>query len=784
MARKFVSPGVFTQELDQSYLAQGVAAIGACVVGRTIKGPAFVPTVVNGWPDFVTKFGDVDPTLQLPYAAKNYLKNAEALTVVRVLGNRDGKTGDAASNGSSVNVLAVTGTLSSSAGLSNDRVLAFVHVPTDFSYHMSGTANGSEFAFSFSSGTTTYAGTASFLATADNYIGKVFNYDPTKSTTYGHYLYKNFTWAHKGLITSGDAFGVKIAGGTNFVAASVDGTTSFDRDYSTAVSPTIRSQPFGTTVYDLFYFESLSAGEASNTDVKVSIANIMPSINSAVTKYGTFDVIVRQFSDLDNKMVQLETFTNCNLDPSSENYILRRIGDQKRVWDSTNRKNTISGLYKNSSKYIRVEMGSSDYDETALPWGHSSYPENTCASGVICDVPYVANNLDSSNNVEPGNIWGLNFGADGISDRLKATATLASGALQLGSVFSLTHVSSSTTSDNVNYCVYNTSYSGTMPADASGAGLVAPARNGFTLGFYGGFDGWDLTDADPYLAPCAVISQKAAIDSVANPDEIDMNLLVVPGVTTTSVIDYGRQICNERGDVMMIIDIPGSSVTEAVGQLNNRAIDDNYAAAYYPDLRYADNTNNVIVQVKPSVAMLGAYAYNDRVKAAYFAPAGLNRGGLSQFGIVDATDRLTFQDRNDLYDARINPIATFPNEGIVAFGQKTLQARPSALDRVNVRRLLIYAKKTIASAARYLLFEPNNANTWQGFINTVNPILEAVRVNQGLERFKVVMDSSVNTPDLVDRNIMTGKIFLQPTKAAEYIDLSFVITSSGVQFGE
>jgi len=151
---------------------------------------------------------------------------------------------------------------------------------------------------------------------------------------------------------------------------------------------------------------------------------------------------------------------------------------------------------------------------------------------------------------------------------------------------------------------------------------------------------------------------------------------------------------------------------------------------------------------------------------------------------VDVADRLTYAERSDLYENRINPIASFPVEGIVVFGQKTLQVKPSALDRVNVRRLLIYAKKLIASAAKYLLFEPNNTNNWQRFLNTVNPILDKIRQDQGIERFKVVMDSTTNTPDLIDRNISTGKIFLQPTKSTEFIDLAFIITSSGVSFEE
>ena len=776
MARKFVSPGVFTQEIDQSYLAQGVAAIGAAVIGRTKKGPAFVPTVVTDFNEFVTKFGDLDTNLQLPYAAKNYLKNGQALTVVRVLGSNDGNT--TINNGWTGNVLGITGSLSSSTGNTGSMVLAFVHVPLTVTASLSGVGSGSTFTYRFTGSFGNYAGTASFLPSSPDYVGKVFNTDPAQVNTYGHYLYKNFQWAQE-LATA------SVTSGTNFVSASFTTTASLAGNYTRSTSPYVKSQAFGSQVYSLFYFESISAGQSSNTDVKVSIANILSSSNAPVDPYGTFDVIVRQWSDTDQRMVQLETFTNCNLNPNSTDYVARRIGNQKFTWDSTNRKNTVSGQFKNVSKYIRVEMASTNYPQQALPWGHAAYPENTVSNGVIVDVPWVSNNLDNSGNVEIGNIWGLDFSKSTVSERLKymPDVTSASGTAT-GSEFSLSHVKSATL-NNVNYCVYDATYTGTTPDNANTTNsLVAAARNGFTLAMYGGFDGWDLTDADPYSAPTAVAAQKAAIDTVGNPDEVDINILCVPGVTTTSVTDYARAVCNSRADCMAIIDIAGSSVSDAVGQLNGRGIDDNYAAAYYPDLVYSDTVNNALVQVKPSVAMLGAYAYNDRVKAAYFAPAGLNRGGLAQFGIVDVKDRLTFQDRNDLYENRINPIASFPNEGIVAFGQKTLQYRPSALDRVNVRRLLIYAKKTIASAAKYLLFEPNNQNTWQRFLNTVNPILEAVRINQGLERFKVVMDSSVNTPDLIDRNIMTGKIFLQPTKAAEYIDLSFIITSSGVQFGE
>jgi tail sheath protein len=313
----------------------------------------------------------------------------------------------------------------------------------------------------------------------------------------------------------------------------------------------------------------------------------------------------------------------------------------------------------------------------------------------------------------------------------------------------------------------------------------------FGMAFRGGHDGWDPRVIDPlYLnntddeTLLGVVSLKRAIDCIANPDAFDMNVLTLPGINNLKVTDYGRTMVNNRQDAIYIMDVTGASVTEVVGQLQPRNIDDNYTACYYPDLKLNDLVNKKMVRVSPSVAVAAAYAYSDRVAQPWFAPAGLNRGGLGQFDVKDVVDRLTFDDRNTLYDNRINPIATFPDTGISVFGQKTLQIKASALDRVNVRRLLIFAKKTIASAAKYLVFEPDSPSTWDRFTKMVNPILSKIQQDQGLERFKVVMDSTTNTPDVVDRNTMVGKIFLQPTKAAEFLDLSFVITNAGVQFGQ
>jgi len=176
----------------------------------------------------------------------------------------------------------------------------------------------------------------------------------------------------------------------------------------------------------------------------------------------------------------------------------------------------------------------------------------------------------------------------------------------------------------------------------------------------------------------------------------------------------------------------------------------------------------------------GVIAYTDKVAHEWFAPAGLNRGGLTT--VLQAETRLTHEERDALYEDRVNPIASFPGQGVVVWGQKTLQARPSALDRVNVRRLLIKLKKFIASSSRYLVFEQNTSATRNRFLNIVNPFLESVQANSGLSAFKVVMDDSNNTPDVVDRNQLVGQIFIQPTRTAEFIVLDFSVLPTGAVF--
>lgn len=766
MAQKFMSAGVFTNEVDLSFLAQGVAGIGAVIVGRFPKGPANVPTFVTGLDSFAQIFGEPDYRYVSTYGAKNYLRNSTSLTVVRTLGHADGLD---TSNGYTLG--GITGIVDSG---SNGQVLAVLHhsgtvtvagVPLD--------ANN----FIVSVGSL-FAATASFLTSSANYIKKVLNTDPTKFTTYGHYLAQVFSYAKP--ITSASWTSASIAGGT----------TSFDRDFSEGVSAWVTSQPVGGQIYNLFRFKTLGHGRATNDEIKVMISNIRPSAAPLATPYGTFDVIVRKFSDTDQREVDFENFVGCNLDPTSPSYLPRVIGDHVETFDTSARKFVGEGDYANKSRYIRVELNTTDnFPQEALPWGHRGYACETWngTNRIIPDMKYTINQFDRAGNLDPNITWGISFVSGGIADRMRAFPD--SHTTTSDDDFSLAYLSSSYVNGRQIWS-YVPSLSASVSQQHSPVFSSASLYR-YNLPFQGGFDGWDLRVADPtYLANSAdetdvgVVSLKRSLDTVANPDAFDMNLLAVPGVHNVKVTDKARSIVNERGDAMYVMDITGSSVVEAIGQLKAREIDDNYTATYYPDVKINDRSVNRIFRAPPSVAVLGSLAFNDRVGQPWFAPAGLNRGGLSQFDVQDVVDRLNFRDRDDLQTNRINPIATFPDEGIVVWGQKTLQVKASALDRVNVRRLLIFAKKTIASAAKLLVFEPNNSANWQRFINAVNPILETVRQNNGLQRFKVVMDTSTNTPDLVDRNIMTGKIFLEPTKAAEFIDLSFVITNAGVSFGE
>ena len=273
--------------------------------------------------------------------------------------------------------------------------------------------------------------------------------------------------------------------------------------------------------------------------------------------------------------------------------------------------------------------------------------------------------------------------------------------------------------------------------------------------------------------------------------DVDIQLLTIPGMRHESITDYAISTVENRFDAMLIMDVEerdqfntvvtssvqSPHVSNTVTGFKNRVLDTSFAAAYFPDVTIQDPDTGGLISVPPSVVTIGAYSLNDKVGHPWFAPAGFTRGSLTT--VTTANVLLNRTNLDDLYDADINPLAKFPGKPLSVWGQKTLLANSSALDRINVRRLLIDIRRKVRNIANTLLFEPNRPETLQRFSNLVNPILQSVQDAQGVDRFKVIIDTTTTTQADVENNTIRGKIFLQPTRSVEFVALDFVVTNAG-----
>jgi hypothetical protein len=325
------------------------------------------------------------------------------------------------------------------------------------------------------------------------------------------------------------------------------------------------------------------------------------------------------------------------------------------------------------------------------------------------------------------------------------------------------------------------SYSASLPANGSGScGGSFAGATGDDIPYIGASLFGNIDTVTQGLVSNNYVT---ASNILANKDEYDYELLVTPGLIKnkhTVVADFISN-AEQRGDYFYIADLCVYNSPIGTPQSVANTMDTNYAGAYWPWVQVVSQETGRLVFVPASTIMAGVYAFNDNVSAEWFAPAGLNRGGLG--GVVQAERKLSPTNRDNLYSNKVNPIATFPNVGVTAFGQKTLQQKASALDRINVRRLLIALKRYIGNVGKTLVFEQNTTVTRNRFLSQVTPYLESVQQRQGLYAFKVVMDDSNNTPDVIDRNQLVGQIYLQPTRTAEFILLDFNVMPTGVEFG-
>tara|TARA_R110000824_G_scaffold59587_3_gene159888 strand:+ start:3635 stop:6592 length:2958 start_codon:yes stop_codon:yes gene_type:complete len=979
---KFVSPGVFINEIDNSFIPKSADAIGPMVIGRAGRGLAMQPIKVQSYSEFVQLYGDTVPgngggdifrdgNYQTPmygtYASKAFLRsNVAPLTYIRLLGQQDNnadssgyagwKTDKTPStevdeNGGAFGLFLFPSSSTSNSIVGTGSLAAIWYLDQSASIALSGAvyvpANAATSSWPAASGvgkvvlnnSTTKLFTAvisssldgdkkigfGFNDTSENFIRKRFNTNPQlaggSSATFfpaasrkRYFLgetYEQFI-RDKSLVDA-MAYGVILPLAATVIAG--DGTAGTKGPHNMkesglpsreAVAGWFIGQDIGTAAsympvdqQKLFRLKGRGHGAWMQKNLKVSIEKIRASTSTA-TQYGTFSVVLRAMNDTDSNVQVIERFDNCTLDPTSPDFVARKMGNQYTKWDSTNRSLKTYEQYPNKSKFVYVEMESDveagATDATLLPFGYYAPPNFRTVTNVsgtykdnALDARFVwyggatdllnADSLTVLSGSDENDATTTDFLVNCMSGtlvfpsaRLRLSASDGGLSNQTNAYFGMsnTRTATSTRPDKSVASMHNLLYAG-MPADPTSYGSKYPSQlsgaaafayifsldnvkkdsttgvyfylsgsrvagnsqtsgsytnlldagyNRFTAPFWGGWDGWDIYLPDPlYNNGMGVTSTsvseinsspyhtiRRAIDTVADPEFVDMNLLAVPGVTVNKLTTHMIDVCEERADALALVDlgnvyIPpaeqyysdsssriGTTPINAANNLRDRRLDSSYGTTFYPWVQTIDAGTGILVWLPPSVAMMGVLASSQAKSDVWFAPAGFNRGGLTEgaagIPINAVTERLTSKQRDTLYEARINPIASFPNTGIVVFGQKTLQERQSALDRINVRRLVIYLKKQISILSTQVLFEQNVQATWNRFKSLIEPFLANVKTNFGITDYRLILDESTTTPDLIDQNIMYAKIMIKPARAIEYIAIDFVVASTGASFDD
>ena len=654
----------------------------------------------------------------------------------------------------------------------------------------------------------------SFDRTKKNYITRVLGRDPQdgKTALFVEEIYENM---FSDYLTNNKILGINI---TNLVQYN----KSFDdykQEYQPAVTPWVVSELRGTNVLRLFRLWTISDGNAANRQFKISIRNIQPDLRE-------FDLIVRAYNDTDARPVILEAFTRCSMNPANNNYIAKRIG-------------TLDGEYASLSKYVLVEMEEESDVSDTFPAGFVGYPQrnykennNTSVQAPNIEYKKVYNAFENKRKVFLGlsNVTGIDqdfFDYKGIPD--STTINMWTGMTK---GFHMDVNASTATIDNVSIVV-NASGGTYSPVyefetgewvfqndfQLQGGPYEKVFARKFTFAPYGGFDGWDpyrsrRTNTDPYIIngtkgsvglTNGTFSPKTlsngdlgstsdyyayleAIWTFKNPESTNVNVFATPGIDTfdnTNLVEETIEMVEQdRADSIYIVTTPDTDASgdvllpEDVADQLNGQFDSNYTCTYWPWVQINDVENNVYIYLPPTRDVVRNIALTDNISFPWFAVAGVQRGDVDA---VKARVKLTLSERDTLYENRINPISTFASEGIKIWGNKTLQVKESALDRINVRRLLLQARKLISAVAIRLLFEQNDDIVRNQFLSLVNPILDNIRSERGLTDFRVVLDV---TPESIDRNELCGRIFLKPTRSLEFICVEFNVVPTGASFDD
>jgi len=845
MAIQLNSPGVFTREIDNTRNLNNIPAEpGPAVVGPTLKGPALVPTLIRTIDEYRSIFGDGELTdTYVPELVSRHLAYGENIMVTRLL-YEDGYslTGSGlmyltAMSGSTEYVTHVfhptrpvtnEANLWSSASIADNKSGSFAitlngHNDTPGYTAALDPSIGFDGSFAVTDTTPISGSIANNPGTKD--LEAVFGSDP-RSNKFPIYQFAKHPTAST------------LFNNIGHVSMSLQtGSYVNTNDYKAATTPWITSQKnsSGNTT-TLFKFHTLSHGTAVNYETKIAIKDIkLGSETADPLNYGTFTVQIRTVNstyfkntpfdsdDTDLDPDAVETFTNVNLNPKSPDYIERRIGNQYYELNANNQIK-LNGTYANNSRYVRVEVN------TGIKNGESTFISkipfgNKALSSPVADIVSPLTGTTSINLAPITDITTQDNGTGYIEKLYHGFDYTKVNNLNYLAPIPTTGESTGSNSDfylgdvtqhvGADHPTPATAYSGSLE-DAIVSGSydtnIKLTTRRFVVPFQRGFDGAKpnlkkyygqyIVASNTFGFDCSTStstgtkSYNKAISTLSDQDFYDIDMLYTPGIIDyyhPNVTSHARNMVRTRQDVFYVMDlhIDGDAGTnkiettpnQVINYINSKNYNNNYTAVYWPWIQI-NNGSKGLEYVPPSIGVAGAIAFNDSISAPWYAPAGLNRGGLIAAG---TSTTLTQQNRDDLYNVRINPIANFPNNGVCIWGQKTLQdlgAGPNnALTRVNVRRLLITVKKYISSVSKFIVFDQNNSVTRERFLNIVNPYLQQVKAQQGLNAFTVVMDGTAPTA-YSGENVLYGKIALQPTRTAEFIVLDFSIEPTGATFPE
>jgi hypothetical protein len=681
---------------------------------------------------------------------------------------------------------------------------------------------------------TTFSFDTSFTSNDANYISKVFGAKPRNVVPL--FLEERF----QAFLNYGYKKGYIRGLNPNLVSldsAQSESNTSIgwylDR-YQTPNSPWVVSEVRGNKVFNLFKIYTVADGNSANTNVKVSIFDISFA-------NGTFSLMVRDYYDTDANPTVLEKFTNCSMDPSQNNFIAKKIGtldgeyqlNSKYIMVELNEDAPVDALpcgfdgytfreYAGAKPPYPIYKTKYDFPGEVIwnpPFGLPTGNDNSTLSGgdnvrrtylgfsnsLGYDSDYFEyigkQNTLTSCDID-ANDW--NYKSRGFHMDKNASG------ITIGDAFA--------SSGTPRFFVGSAPFSSEPTSDNSPYYRLFSRK--YTFLVQGGFDGWDIyrefrTNSDRFVlgrqgylnGACPsdrygtrdygntdYYAYLLGIRTFANPEAVNVNVFVTPGIDYVNNSDLVEAAIDmiefERADSLYITTTPDYNLflptttgvdgliypQEAVDNLEETGIDSNYTATYYPWVLTRDSVNNTQIYIPATAEVTRNLALTDNIAFPWFAAAGYTRGIVNS---IKARKKLTQEDRDTLYQGRINPIATFSDVGTVIWGNKTLQIRESALDRINVRRLLLQARKLISAVSVRLLFDQNDEQVRQDFLNAVNPILDSIRRDRGLYDFRVTVSS--DTSDL-DRNQMTGKIYIKPTRSLEFIDITFYITPTGASF--